>query len=171
MSFILEEFNKKDYIKELKNFYIFSTHLLVIDTDFKIKSEYYKKDAPNLIIISPKIFFEKTTTIDLSCDRIPDYPNGQKYAKNGAYPSGNGEDGLPGDPGYNGGNLLIASTVIDYMNINFISNGGIGGPGQNGNLSNKILKLTNLVIRNLKCFFLVFTSFYLNSFNCVLFML
>ena len=43
------------------------------------------------------------------------------------------EDGKPSLPCYNGGNLVIISEMIfNSSYLNFISNSGQGGPGQNG---------------------------------------
>ncbi|CAF1104666.1 unnamed protein product, partial [Brachionus calyciflorus] len=44
-----------------------------------------------------------------------------------------GENGKPGLPGYNGGNLkVIYGRIYNDENLKFVSLGGQGGPGQNG---------------------------------------
>jgi hypothetical protein len=66
---------------------------------------------------------------------VPGYPDGKEKADDGNFFGEHGKDGQPGLPGYNGGNLFIVSDeILKFDFINFISNGGIGGPGQNGNL-------------------------------------
>ncbi|CAF0927314.1 unnamed protein product [Brachionus calyciflorus] len=105
---------------------IYSSFFVNIDTSFVIPTEKYSTNAPNLIIISPKIIIEKEMIINLSCNREPSYPDNKEKAD---YEE-NGKDGLDG---YNGGNLIILTNEIsDIDKIVFQSRGGKGGPGQNG---------------------------------------
>jgi hypothetical protein len=77
------------------------------------------------------IFNKKEIVVDLTCQRTPGYPDNQEKAKDG---DGFGADGMkPGLPGYNGGNLvIIADEILNSTNLKFISDGGVGGPGQQG---------------------------------------
>ena len=103
------------------------TNSVIFKDDFLIQKEKYTNHSPDLIIISPKVmtYSNRTIIIDLSCRRHPGYPDG------GRTKAGNGEDGKPGRPGFNRRNLLIISESIP-TSLNFISNGGIGGNGQEG---------------------------------------
>ena len=132
ISSVISEINKDQYTN-LQSIRIFSTNFVIFDADFKLNVEKYKQDAADLLIISPKIKFLKNLTVDLSNSKIPTYPSDLSKAKNGVKPGQNGSDGVPGEPGYSGGNFIIFSGHIEnYDYLNFISNGGVGGPGQNG---------------------------------------
>jgi energy-coupling factor transporter ATP-binding protein EcfA2 len=109
------------YIKRIN---VFSTHSFTFDVDFEIKNLIYKTDAPDLIIIAPNVFFNNSVTVDLSCANIPETLLKANISENGK----------PGKPGYNGGNLIIITDnfVGSQSKLNFISKGGQGGRGQNG---------------------------------------
>ena len=141
VSSVLEEISLIQYIYLLtqnhhtyfKSIRIFSSHLFVFNTDFKLSLDLYQTNFPDLIVIAPKILVEKAININLTCEHIPDYPDRNKKASNGRFPGDNGEDGKPGEPGFNGGNLLIiADYFFNSSLISFESMGGRGGPGQNG---------------------------------------
>ena len=71
--------------------------------------------------------------ICLSCDHVPGYPDGLQKAQNGLAAGGHGENGKPGLPGYNAGNLFIYANEINQNEDNeFIMSSGKGGPGQDG---------------------------------------
>jgi hypothetical protein len=130
---ILQTANRNNAIKNLKSVRIYATHRFILDQDFKIPLSKYETHSPDLIIISPVIEFQNNFSIDLSCDRVPGYPNNRKKAESG-FP---GSNGLPGLPGYNGGNLYIRSNRLvgnrgDGTHILLESNGGKGAPGQDG---------------------------------------
>ena len=127
MSSIITRINSYDsYLKSVK---IYTTHSFIFDIDYKLSKEKYETHSPDLVIVSPKVKIEKEIIVDLSCDRIPDYPDGIKKAEKGSP----GMDGKPGLPGYNGGNLLVsADEILNKNRLRFISEGGKGGPGQEG---------------------------------------
>jgi energy-coupling factor transporter ATP-binding protein EcfA2 len=134
ISSILSEINKSQYTK-VKSIRILSANFIIFDEDFKLSEDKYEQDAADLIIISPNIKFLKNLTVDLSNSKTPDYPGGLSKAKNGVKLGENGGDGMPGEPGYSGGNFFIFSGHIEnYDYLNFISDGGVGGPGQNGSI-------------------------------------
>ena len=109
------------------------TFTLEFDTDYKLDKNKYKTNAPDLVIISPKVIAEKPIIIDLSCENIPGYPDNSKKAKNGYRSGENGYDGKPGLPGYNAGNLIIlADSILNISNLQTNLIGGTGGPGQDG---------------------------------------
>ena len=124
MSSILPILNKNySYLKSVK---IYTTHSFIFDVDFKLPKERYETHSPDLIVISPIVKFENNIKIDLSCDRIPDFPDGIEKADQGD-PD---KDDKPGLPGYNGGNLLIsADEILNKHRFRFISQGAQGGPG------------------------------------------
>jgi hypothetical protein len=141
MSSVLEDIAAIQYMYLLihhhhtyfKSIRIFSSHLFVFNTDFKLSLDLYQTNFPDLIVIAPKIVVERAININLTCERIPDYPDKKPKASSGRFPGGNGEDGKPGEPGFNGGNLLIiADYFLNSSLISFESMGGRGGPGQNG---------------------------------------
>ena len=143
MSSVMQMINNRS-IKNLKFIKIFTTHSFIFDEDFKIDKSMYTSDSPDLSIISPIMKVEKNATIDLSCDRVPGYPDETSKAKNGyLYAFGsNGLNGKPGLPGYNGGNLfIITNEVAGFEKLIIRTNEGQGGPGQNGN----IFKLRKIV--------------------------
>jgi hypothetical protein len=128
---ILQIVNLNNAIKKLKSVRIYATHQFILDQDFKIPLSKYVTHSPDLIIISPVIEFQNNFTIDLSCDHVPGYPNNRRKAEYDFH----GDNGLPGLPGYNGGNCYIRSNSKvgnRDQHIQFISKGGKGGPGQDG---------------------------------------
>ena len=122
--------------QKFKAIKIFATHSFIVDEDFKVDTNLYSSHSPDLFIIAPVIKFVDNVKIDLSCELIPGYPDEITKAPNNDFfgKDIDGDNGKPGLPGYNGGNLFAFSDIaINYENFNFISNGGQGGPGQNGN--------------------------------------
>ena len=134
MSFIKNEIHKNNDIKELEIIKIFCTNEFFADSDFTVEEDKYTTNAPDLIIIAPKIIVESEVKIDLSCNQVPGYPDNIKKAKNGEIYGANGDNGKSGLNGLNGGNLIIVygDIIGSSENIKFISNGGTGGPGQDG---------------------------------------
>jgi len=133
ISEILKKINQDDDIKNLKYVKIFCTNSFDFDTNYSINKERYSDHSPNLIIISPKILVTEDLVVDLSCDKIPGYPDNKEKAKNATEFGAKGDDGEPGLPGYNGGNFYILTNYFNDSNmLHFISNGGPGGPGQEG---------------------------------------
>ncbi len=65
---------------------------MFIDADFFIQKERYRTNAPSLMILAQTVVVENKVRIDLSCHRIPSYPDNQVKARNGYY---------HGDDGYN----------------------------------------------------------------------
>jgi hypothetical protein len=121
--------NLKDILKikenkNIKRINFFSTHSFTFDVDFEIKNLIYKTDAPDLIIIAPNVVFNNSVTVDLSCSNIPETLLKANISENGK----------PGKPGYNGGNLVMITDnfVGSQSKLNFISKGGQGGRGQSG---------------------------------------
>jgi len=133
ISEILKKINQDDNLKNLKYVKIFCTNSFDFDTNYSINKERYSDHSPNLIIISPKILVTEDLVVDLSCDKIPGYPDNKEKAKNATEFGAKGYDGEPGLPGYNGGNFYILTNYFNDSNmLHFISNGGPGGPGQEG---------------------------------------
>ena len=133
ISQVMNYVNNNREIKNLKHLIIHATHSFIFDNDLKISNETYETDGPDLVVISPKVVIEKHINLDLSCHHVPYFPDGKEKADDGKDFGENGEDGKPGLPGYNGGNLVIISGMIfNFSKLNFISNAGKGGPGQNG---------------------------------------
>jgi energy-coupling factor transporter ATP-binding protein EcfA2 len=134
ISLIIDLIKKNDKIKDLKTIKIYNTHALVFDVDVQIDVDKYRTHAPDLIVFSPRVTFEKEEVmVDLTCQRTPGYPDNQEKAKDGYGDGADGMDGKPGLPGYNGGNfVIVADEIYDSKNLIFISNGGPGGPGQRG---------------------------------------
>jgi energy-coupling factor transporter ATP-binding protein EcfA2 len=138
MSSILSLINNAANIIDLKSVRIFVANSLVID-NFKIDTKRYFTHSPDVVIVSPQVKFNPKATIDLSCYTILGYPNNQVKAFNGNGFGANGEDGLAGLPGYNGGQLVVfADEILDSNNLEFKSKGSNGGPGQNGYLNSFI---------------------------------
>lgn len=118
----------------LNSIHIHMTNAFLIDIDFKLSQQRYATHSPDLVIVSPKVKIIRPCTIDLSCDIQPGYPNGQAKAPNGNGFGASGQDGIPGLPGFNGGQfVIIAEDTVGSENLVFRSKGGNGGPGQNGN--------------------------------------
>jgi hypothetical protein len=139
MSSILSRINNAANIIDLKSVRIFVANSLVIDY-FEIDTQRYFTHSPDVIIVSPLVKFNPKATIDLSSYTILGYPNKQAKAFNGNGFSANGEDGLAGLPGYNGGQLVVfADEILDSNNLEFKSKGSNGGPGQNGYLNSFII--------------------------------
>ena len=87
-----------------------------------------------MIIIAPNVIFNNSVTVDLSCASVPEtVPEKANISENGK----------PGKPGYNGGNLIIITdnVVGSQSKLNFISNGGKGGRGQNGKCNYRVLSI------------------------------
>lgn len=134
MTTILNAINNRTDIKNLKSVVIYAMNSVKFDDDFYINPELYFSNSPDLVIISPKVLTTKPIIINLSTEHSPGYPdNANKAMLQYWYRSDgrDGSDGEPGLPGFNGGNLLIISGSISD-NITFISNGSLGGPGQEG---------------------------------------
>lgn len=126
MTSILDRINSYD-TKNLKRIDIFAINSVKFDQNYKINQDRYVNKSPDLIIISPKIFFSNRINIDMSSLHIPGYPDPKKPSS----VDGNGKNGKPGLPGFNGGDMLFVTNNISG-DFNFISNGGKGGPGQTG---------------------------------------
>jgi hypothetical protein len=116
----LKEIVENQNIRDLKRINVHSTHSFTFDVNFEIRNLIYKTDAPDLIIIAPNFIFNNSVNVDLSCVSVPEKANIS-------------ENGKPGKPGYTGGNLIIITdnVVGSQSKLNFISNGGKGGRGQN----------------------------------------
>ena len=124
--------------QDLKAIHIFLTHSFDFDVSFLISQDKYETNHPNLIVIARNVFFSNKITVDLTCRTIPSYPDNISKASNGNELGSAGDNGKPGLPGYNVGNLKVIYGRIYYEeNLNFVSVGGQGGPGQDG----KIYKL------------------------------
>ena len=132
MSSILSHINNAANVVDLSSVRIYLTNSLVVDY-FKLNTQRYSTHSPDLIIVSPKVKFNLNADIDLSCYTVRGYPNNQAKAFNGNGFGVDGEDGLAGLPGFNGGQLVVFSDEIsDSNNLVFKSKGSNGGPGQNG---------------------------------------
>jgi energy-coupling factor transporter ATP-binding protein EcfA2 len=123
ISFVLSKIQTEHIIK-MKRVLIYVTHSVIFDKNYSISGYKYKEDAPDLLIIAPNIISESPITVNLSCDTELGYPSESQKADNGNGYGVNGENGLPGLSGYNGGNLLIFSDKIsEPSNLKFISKG------------------------------------------------
>lgn len=135
MSSVLAKIEKDDSKNNLKSIRIYATNSFIFDVDYSIKYNRYSANAPDLIIITPILIVNAPITIDLSVSRSnkPGYPDNTVKASNGIGYGKAGNNGKPGLPGYNGGNLFILADLITNVdNLKFVSVGGEGGPGQNG---------------------------------------
>jgi hypothetical protein len=121
----LKEMLNNQNIRDVKRISVYSTHSFTFDVNFEIENLIYKTNAPDLIIIAPSVIFNNSVTVDLSCAHIPETVIEKAIIS---------ENGRPGNPGYNGGNLIIITDNIigSQSKLNFISKGGKGGRGQNG---------------------------------------
>ena len=123
ISSLLSKIQKED-INEMKRVLIYVTHSVIFDKNYSINKYKYKEDAPDLVIISPNIIIKNYITVNLSCEHVPGYPEGKLKAGNGYGFCANGENGVAGLNGYNGGNLLIFSDKILFSsNLKFVSKG------------------------------------------------
>jgi hypothetical protein len=140
ISSVLQKINLNTNELSLASVKIFMTYSLEFDADYSIKKDMYKTNAPYLIVISPKIIVNKIILVNLSCLSMPNYPDNKEKA-NDVYGEGiDGIAGKPGLPGYNGGDfLLLSDSIFNATNLNFKSNGGKGGMGQNGPVKIKIM--------------------------------
>ncbi len=128
MSSIMSKINENKGNKSLKSVNIYSTHSFTFDSNYSINSDKYYDHSPDLVIVTPKVKVDHPITVDLSCKTFRVYP----YNKAKANKS---QNGLPGLNGFNGGNLIILTdNITDSNNLNFVSEGGKGGPGQNGKI-------------------------------------
>ena len=126
MSSIMAKVKENKEIKNLKSVHIYSTHSFSFDSNYSINNDKYLDHSPDLVIITPKVNVVSPITVELSCNIFPVYPNNKVKANKSL-------NGLPGLNGFNGGNLIIVADNISNKNkINFVSNGGKGGLGQNG---------------------------------------
>jgi hypothetical protein len=120
MSEIAQFVSGKANIKEVR---VFALNEVIIDRNLITPSI-------NVCIIAPKWAIPARTTINLSGLDNNSYPDNKKNADSGTVPGSNGKPGLPGS---SGGNFLgIGNEFIGLDNLTVISNGGRGGPGQNG---------------------------------------
>lgn len=146
MSNILSKINSQTVKTDVKIVKIYATHSLIFDVDYKIPETRYSKNAPDLVIITKTVIVKQKITVDLSCYKVPGYPDNKMKADNGRSAGASGYDGKPGLPGGNGGNMLIiAETIVNQDYISLFASGGKGGPGQYGNL---FYFLTSIAIFN-----------------------
>jgi len=134
--------DKNNLTNNLNSIKIYTSHSIILDTDFTLSDLKYNKHAPDLILISPNVIVTKLIRIDLSClTLISNYAYGKEKANNGSGDGDNGEDGEPGLHGFNGGKLIVLTNENKFneRNVNFISIGGQGGPGQEGILLNLLI--------------------------------
>lgn len=118
LSNVLNYIKSSDYINDLKTVRVYTTNSFLLDEDYLVLSGKYKEHSPDLIIISPYVSFAKKITIDLSCQITPDFPGRKSKADDGWAAGEAGDDGQPGLPGCNGGDLLI---IADTISINTVS--------------------------------------------------
>ena len=128
MSSVLAKIWSTDYIRNLNRVKIFTTHKFIFDVNYAIGADKYMTNSPDLIIFSPNVLVNGHISVDLSCiNKIPGYPDNIAKASFGGV---NGKSGLPG---YSGGSVLISADYInDRSNLNIVSKGCQGGPGQIG---------------------------------------
>jgi len=130
MSSILEKIYGS--IRNLEEIQIFATNSFTFDVDYAIDKHKYATNAPNLIVVAPKVFVKKHVIVDLTCQQIPSKIVPSK-APDGKNSSPNGQDGKAGLPGYNGGSFVVyADYLKDGSYLNVISGEGEGGAGQDG---------------------------------------
>jgi len=134
LSTILSLIENAANVINLKSVQVFATNAILVDVDFKIDPERYgSAKSPDLILVAPKVKFNPRITIDLSCNVQVGFPKNKSKAPDGHGFGGRGQDGLPGLPGYNGGQLYVfADEIVDVKDFSFKCKGSNGGPGQNG---------------------------------------
>ncbi len=142
LSTILSLIENAANVINLKSVQVFATNAILVDVDFKIDPERYgSAKSPDLILVAPKVKFNPRINIDLSCYTQVGYPKNKSKAQNGHGFGSRGQDGLPGLPGYNGGQLYVfADEMVDVKDFSFKCKGSNGGPGQNGKLISKLFK-------------------------------
>ena len=114
---------------------IFTTHKFIFDTNYVINTEKYESHAPDLVIISPTIIATRPVNVDLSCYTIPRYPGNRERAEDGVGYLAKGNNGLPGQPGFNGGKFMVfTENIVNHNFLNIILAGGKGGSGQKGKI-------------------------------------
>ena len=142
---ILNRINASEMnITNLKMVKIFATHSLIFDSDLVLSKFLYETHSPDLMVIAPKIHVITNTTskiqVNLSCLTMPNNTlkasDGEGLGKNGI-DGIDGLDGLPGESGFNGGSFVVITNepIENEYNLDFVSNGGKGGKGQNGKLN------------------------------------
>jgi GTPase SAR1 family protein len=112
LSNVLNYIKSSDLINDLKTVRVYTTHSFLLDEDYLVPSGKYKEHSPDLIIISPYVSIAKKITVDLSCQITPDFPDRKSKANDGWAAGEAGDDGKPGLPGCNGGDLLIIADTI-----------------------------------------------------------
>jgi len=129
MSSIMDRIKKNGPVRDLESIQIFATNSFTFDVDYAIDKNKYATNAPNLIVVAPKVFVNKHVTVDLTCRQIPK----SSKAPDGKYPSADGQDGRAGLPGYNGGSFVVYADYLEGRNnLSVISGEGEGGAGQDG---------------------------------------
>ena len=128
MSSVLSKINLNQQIKNLRSVNIYSTHSFIFDTNYTLDKTSYIDHSPDLVIITPIVIVNNPITVDLSCKNVPGFPNNVIKVNQGM-------NGSPGLYGFDGGNLIIlAEEITNIGNLNFLSKGGQGGPGQAGKI-------------------------------------
>jgi len=127
---ILETINNNDKIMDLKSIEIYAINSVNFDKDYWINSNKYNEKVPDLIVVSRQIQNSKPINVILTSD-ISSISADPK-ANNGSLPGDDGDDGNDGLPGLNGGNMLIITNDKISNKIKCLTNGGKGGPGQDG---------------------------------------
>jgi len=117
---------KCDGSTKIKRLKIFALHTVIIDAgiDRKGDLEFAAIIAPNWILVERRAFFlDGTSGIAHSPSKVA-----SPYSA-GAH----GQDGLPGNPGTNGGHFLgIGKNFVGAELLSVSNSGGHGGPGQGG---------------------------------------
>ncbi|CAF0960078.1 unnamed protein product [Brachionus calyciflorus] len=133
MSDVLAKIHNSANTKNLKQIQIFATHSFEFDVNFLLNAEKYETNHPDLTVIAPNLVFPKKVTIDLTCKRIPAFPDNKPRANSGKGVGDAGENGKPGLPGFNAGYFKVfADKIVNEENMIFVSTGGQGGTGQQG---------------------------------------
>jgi asparagine synthetase A len=130
LSTILEKINNENTIKDLKSIEIYAINSVNFDKDYWINSNKYNEKVPDLIVVSRQIQNSKPINVILTSN-ISSISADPK-AKSGNLPGDDGDDGNDGLPGLNGGNMLIITNDKISNKIKCSTNGGNGGPGQDG---------------------------------------
>ena len=118
----------------LQSVRIYAEHTVIFDVDYSISPlRYSGSNAPDLIVVAPRVIVDKALVVDLSCEYVPPYPGYMRKALDATNAGADGSHGAHGLPGHNGGNLIIiAQQFIQFSFLKFVSKGGKGGPGQDG---------------------------------------
>jgi hypothetical protein len=143
LSSVMAKINVDANVNGLRSVRIYAQHTVIFDVDYTISPlRYSGSDAPDLLVVAPRVIVDKPLVVELSCEYVPPVPGKRKRWS--MLPRDflflDGLHGAAGLAGRNGGNLIIIAQHIEQFGfLKFVSKGGKGGPGQDGSL--KLFKI------------------------------